>query len=252
MEVFVATILFRSETETDAKSVIGSTLEEVKNKVYVLREKFKQDCFDEDDEDYDESEGEDYINAWSNCCFCEFSANIEMQTIGESGCAEYCNECECESEINGVFEVQPCSECGEFLVPCSICPIDINNNPPCDTCPLSKECERLKLGNNISGLELVTSKYPLIEGARHYFSRLCFGEGADCEEKAYRLDIDVEGTMGLSELQKLKYKSIYEVECEGFIYFDLGSIHDEPQWTNFDDLEWSEMVYIIKQIEGIE
>lgn len=251
MEVFVATILFRSETETDAKSVIGSTLEEVKNKVYVLREKFKQDCFDEDDEDYDESEGENYINAWSNNFFLEFSADIESQIIGEYR-EEHCEECDDFSETNGIFEVQPCTECGNFIVPCSICPIDTDNYRPCDTCPLNKECERLNLGHNMSGIELVTSKYPLFEGARHYFSRLCCDNGADCEEKAYRLDIDVDGTMGLSELQKMKYKSIYEVECEGFIYFDLGTMHDEPQWTNFDDLTWSEIVYIIKQIEGID
>lgn len=252
MEVFVATILFRSECETNAKSVIGSTLEEVRNKVKVLREEFKQNYFDEDDDDYGENEGEFFLNAWSNNSFLNFTADIESQTIGEVGEDECCSDCLCMSETNGIFEVQPCTECGEFIVPCSLCPIEQEDSRPCNTCPLNKECERLNLGHNMSGIELVTSKYPLFEGARHYFSRLCCDNGADCEEKAYRLDIDVDGTMGLSELQKLKYKSIYEVECEGLICFDLGTMHDEPQWTDFDDLTWSEIVYIIKQIEGID
>lgn len=149
MKIFVATILFRSESETDAKSVIGATLEEVKNKVLVLKEKFKNDCFDIDDENYEESIGENYVNAWSNACFCEFSAEISEQFVGEDGCAEYCNVCEGESEINGIFEVQTCSKCGELIVPCSLCPIDEDLIRPCDTCPLSMECTLKRLNEGI-------------------------------------------------------------------------------------------------------
>jgi predicted RNA-binding Zn-ribbon protein involved in translation (DUF1610 family) len=52
--------------------------------------------------------------------------------------AEYCPHCEDEVMLENEFKVQVCPNCGKYIVPCSICPLEscINN------CPLDFLCDK--------------------------------------------------------------------------------------------------------------
>ena len=80
--------------------------------------------------------------------------------------------------------------------------------------------------NNMSAEQIIDNFNLTEEGIRHYFSSLCFGNNAT-EERPYKLDIDIHGTFGLSESEKIKYLSVYEQEGEGIIWFIVGGIYDE-------------------------
>lgn len=105
--------------------------------------------------------------------------------------------------------------------------------------------------NNMSAEQIIDNFNLTEEGIRHYFSSLCFGNNAT-EEHPYKLDIDVDGTFGLSESEKIKYLSVYEQEGEGIIWFIVGGIYDEkPEHIEIDDLSIEEKLYIIQKLEGV-
>ena len=105
--------------------------------------------------------------------------------------------------------------------------------------------------NNISAEQIIDNFNLTEEGIRHYFSRLCFDNDAT-DEHPYELDIDIDGTFGLSESEKIKYLSVYEQEGEGIIWFIVGGIYDEnPEHVEIDDLSIEEKLYIIQELEGI-
>lgn len=105
--------------------------------------------------------------------------------------------------------------------------------------------------NNMSEEQIIDNFNLTEEGIRHYFSRLCFDNDAT-EEHPYELDIDIEGTFGLSECEKIKYLSVYEQEGEGIIWFIVGGIYDEnPEHIEIDDLSMEEKLYIIQELGGI-
>ena len=56
--------------------------------------------------------------------------------------------------------------------------------------------------NNMSAEQIIDNFNLTEEGIRHYFSSLCFGNNAT-EERPYKLDIDIHGTFGLSESEKI-------------------------------------------------
>lgn len=105
--------------------------------------------------------------------------------------------------------------------------------------------------NNMSAEQIIDNFNLTEEGIRHYFSSLCFGNNAT-EEHPYKLDIDIDGTFGLSESEKIKYLSVYEQKGEGIIWFIVGGIYDEkPEHIEIDDLSIEEKLYIIQELEGI-
>lgn len=105
--------------------------------------------------------------------------------------------------------------------------------------------------NNMSAEQIIDNFNLTEEGIRHYFSRLCFDNDAT-EEHPYELDIDIDGTFGLSESEKIKYLSVYEQKGEGIIWFIVGGIYDEkPEHIEIDDLSMEEKLYIIQELEGI-
>lgn len=105
--------------------------------------------------------------------------------------------------------------------------------------------------NNMSAEQIIDNFNLTEEGIRHYFSSLCFGNNAT-EERPYKLDIDIHGTFGLSESEKIKYLSVYEQEGEGIIWFIVGGIYDEkPEHIEIDDLSIEEKLYIIQELEGV-
>lgn len=105
-------------------------------------------------------------------------------------------------------------------------------------------------GQNKSAKEIIRMEQVLRESIRAYFKRLCCYYDADCEEKAFRLDIDVEGTMGLSSLQSIKYLAMYE-DDEGIVRFSCG-VHDEDAaWEEIDDYTIETLTYIISELDNV-
>lgn len=105
--------------------------------------------------------------------------------------------------------------------------------------------------NNMNAEQIIDNFNLTEEGIRHYFSSLCFGNNAT-EEHPYKLDIDIDGTFGLSESEKIKYLSVYEQKGEGIIWFIVGGIYDEkPEHIEIDDLSIEEKLYIIQELEGV-
>lgn len=84
----------------------------------------------------------------------------------------------------------------------------------------------------------------VMETARRYFSMLCFENNAYSENSAYKLNLDVEGTSGLSTLQSLKYISIFE-DYEGIIWISEGTNGDDMEWKEMDDYPTDSLLYIV-------
>lgn len=49
---------------------------------------------------------------------------------------EWCPHCSNEVELEKVLKVQTCPNCGEIILPCSMCDMD---KDPCSNCPLENE-----------------------------------------------------------------------------------------------------------------
>jgi len=84
-----------------------------------------------------------------------------------------------------------------------------------------------------------------------YFAEICNKTNAKTRETAYELDIDIEGTMGLSESEKIKYLSIYMPE-EDYILFRIGSIWDNEDMIeehSLGSLDEDELKYIYDEFE---
>ena len=80
------------------------------------------------------------------------------------------------------------------------------------------------------------------ESMRQYFSRLCNGKS---EEEPLELDVDIEGTCGLSEAEKIKYLSCFE-DSEGIIWFNIGGIYDEDvECMEFDEIRTDDLFHIM-------
>lgn len=54
----------------------------------------------------------------------------------ESTNEEYCSNCNSTIETSGEFKLHICPECGEYVVPCNICPLD-DHSRNCTNCPLA-------------------------------------------------------------------------------------------------------------------
>lgn len=53
---------------------------------------------------------------------------------------EYCPHCETEVGLENEFKVQKCPNCGQYIVPCNLCPIDCVSK-----CPLELLCNELNM-----------------------------------------------------------------------------------------------------------
>ena len=114
---------------------------------------------------------------------------------------------------------------------------------------LKEEDNPISDSGNVSAKQIIETHNKQIEDIRHYFSRVCATHGAHSEATAFELDIDIEGTCGLSESEKIKYLSVFEQEGEGIIYFMVGGIYDEePTWYEFDDMKHEELIYLVKEL----
>lgn len=58
-------------------------------------------------------------------------------------CSELCPHCEKEVELDNIFKVQTCPNCGKRILPCSICEFktkeEENYYLHCDNCPLEND-----------------------------------------------------------------------------------------------------------------
>ena len=94
----------------------------------------------------------------------------------------------------------------------------------------------------------------LRESIRQYVSWHLFTGEHHHQHNLYELDVDIEGTFGLSEAEKIKYLGAFEMEGEGIIYFKVGGIYDdesgiEPTWEEFDDVPTDSLLDIVDYIE---
>lgn len=115
---------------------------------------------------------------------------------------------------------------------------------------ITEEEKIIEEGQNKSAKEIIRMEQVLRESIRAYFKRLCCYYDADCEEKAFRLDIDVEDTMGLSSLQSIKYLAMYE-DDEGIVRFSCGVYDEDAAWEEIDDYSIETLTYIIDELETI-
>lgn len=51
---------------------------------------------------------------------------------------EWCQHCDTEVELDNVFKVHVCPNCGARILPCSMCDWDVEK---CNKCPLSKQTD---------------------------------------------------------------------------------------------------------------
>lgn len=115
---------------------------------------------------------------------------------------------------------------------------------------MTEEEKIIEEGQNKSAKEIIRMERVLREAIRAYFKRLCCYHDADCEEKAFRVNIDVEGTIGLSSLQSIKYLAVYE-DDEGIVRFSCGIFDEDAVWKEIDDYSIETLTYIISNYEEI-
>lgn len=110
----------------------------------------------------------------------------------------------------------------------------------------------IELAKNMSVEDIINNFNLLEEGVRAYFSRLCAEHNAT-QNNPYKLDIDIQGTFGLSENEKIKYLYVYEHESDGIVYFIVGNINDtNPEHIEIDDITIPDKLYIIQEYESIK
>jgi hypothetical protein len=54
---------------------------------------------------------------------------------------EWCSNCCCEVGLTPTMTIQRCPNCGDYIIPCSLCNWD---SCDCNNCELDKECVKLK------------------------------------------------------------------------------------------------------------
>lgn len=62
---------------------------------------------------------------WQNQTYVDFEDDIDHQTcVEDETTEEYCPHCDSMVDLSNEFKVQRCPNCGKWIVPCSICPLD--------------------------------------------------------------------------------------------------------------------------------
>lgn len=64
---------------------------------------------------------EDVYNLWDDCSYINFEDDAEENIERYE---EWCADCDHIVDIANDFRVQKCPNCGKWLVPCSICPLE--------------------------------------------------------------------------------------------------------------------------------
>lgn len=80
---------------------------------------------------------EKFLNeyTWDNSELIKTRAIAEKVYIGNNDTfPEWCPSCEEEVELENIFDIQECPNCGELILPCNKCSIV----PDCANCPLEK------------------------------------------------------------------------------------------------------------------
>lgn len=101
------------------------------------------------------------------------------------------------------------------------------------------------LSNNKSAADITFMYDLLTESIRHYLSRSCFTNNAtEINPYMFEMPVDVDGTFGLSELEKLQFIGMYETP-DGIIYFKNNWCHD----IELDDVSMAELISIVNAID---
>lgn len=67
---------------------------------------------------------EDVYHLWDDCSYIDFEDDVEEQHEEAETTEEWCPHCDTCIDLEHEFKVQKCLNCGKWIVPCSICPLE--------------------------------------------------------------------------------------------------------------------------------
>lgn len=67
---------------------------------------------------------EDVYHLWDDCSYIDFEDDAEEENNKTETTEEYCPHCDTTVDLEHDFKVQKCPNCGKWLAPCSICPLE--------------------------------------------------------------------------------------------------------------------------------